>query len=190
LLKNKRAKDEFISLVSANGHLLLSDYIDAKSKVLIDYKCCHAPHWLTPNNYKKEKGSGCPKCSKKCPRQAKEELINLVKSNGHVLLSEYVNSDTKVLIDFKCGHVPYSIPPKKYKNGRGCLLCSESKGEKRIREWLEENKFQFTSQKEFVGLFGTGGGNLSYDFYLQKLNILIEYQGEFHDGTAYQQNKR
>ena len=29
-----------------------------------------------------------------------------------------------------------------------------------------------------------GKGNLSYDFYLPKYNLLIEYQGEFHDGSA------
>lgn len=29
-----------------------------------------------------------------------------------------------------------------------------------------------------------GGGNLSYDFYLDEYNLLIEYQGEFHDGSA------
>lgn len=188
--QNKRAKDEFILLVSTNGHLLLSEYIEAKSKVFIDYNCGHEPHWVTPNNYKKEKGSGCPKCSGKCSEQAKEELINLIKENDHVLLSEYVNANTKVLINFSCTHVPYWILPSGYKNGRGCLLCLESKGEKRIREWLNENKFQFESQKEFDGLLGTGRGNLSYDFYLPKQNILMEYQGEFHDGTAYQQTKK
>jgi len=38
-------------------------------------------------------------------------------------------------------------------------------------------------------LIGVGGGNLSYDFYLPNYNLLIEYQGEFHDGTAIQQSK-
>ena len=36
---------------------------------------------------------------------------------------------------------------------------------------------------------GIGGGLLSYDFYIKKYNILIEYQGEFHDGTAWQQTE-
>jgi hypothetical protein len=186
--QNKRAKEEFILIVKDNGHLLLSEYIDAKSKVLIDYNCGHISHWITPNNYKKENGGGCPKCSGKCPEQAKEELIKLIEANEHKLLSDYVNANTKVLINFNCGHDPYWILPNGYKNGRGCLLCSESKGEKRIRDWLESNNFNFESQKEFDGLIGTGGGNLSYDFYLPVQNMLIEYQGEFHDGTAYQQS--
>jgi hypothetical protein len=40
------------------------------------------------------------------------------------------------------------------------------------------------SQKIFYGLIGIRGGSLSYDFYLPKYNLLIEYQGEFHDGIA------
>jgi DNA-directed RNA polymerase subunit RPC12/RpoP len=65
-----------------------------------------------------------------------------------------------------------------------CPHCKESKGEKKIREWLEKYNFKFSPQKKFKGLIGTGGKNLSYDFYLHNLNLLIEYQGEFHDGSG------
>jgi hypothetical protein len=68
--------------------------------------------------------------------------------------------------------------------GNGCPICSESKGEKQIRKWLENNQIKFEPQKEFDGLLGLGGGNLSYDFYLPNQNLLIEYQGEFHDGSG------
>jgi hypothetical protein len=188
--QNERAKNEFLLLVNNKGHSLKSEYIEAKSKVLIDFNCGHKPHWVSPNNYKKEMGSGCPKCSGKCPEQAKENLIKLIELNSHIILSEYKNGHTKVLIDFNCGHNPHWILPSKYKDRIGCPLCSESKGEKRIRKWLEYYNLNFESQKEFEGLLGLGSGKLSYDFYLTKLNTLIEYQGEFHDGTAYQQTKK
>ena len=42
---------------------------------------------------------------------------------------------------------------------------------------------------KFDNLKGVGGNPLSYDFYLEDFNILIEYQGEFHDGTARQQTE-
>ncbi len=66
--------------------------------------------------------------------------------------------------------------------GKGCPQCSESKGERKIKEWLVNNHIEFVQQKEYEGLIGTGGGLLSYDFFLPELNILIEYQGQFHDG--------
>lgn len=75
-------------------------------------------------------------------------------------------------------------------NGTKCKIHAENKfkGEQKIKEYLENSKFikneDYEFQKEFNGLVGLGYGNLSYDFYLPKYNLLIEYQGEFHDGTA------
>ena len=68
--------------------------------------------------------------------------------------------------------------------GQWCPQCNSSKGEKEITRWLRLNNIEFLPQKEFVGLVGIGGKNLSYDFYLPDYNLLIEYQGAFHDGTV------
>lgn len=106
----------------------------------------------------------------------------MLENNGHTWISgEYVNNHTKIIIDFKCGHKPNPITPNKYKTRHSCPLCSESKGEKRVRKWLDDNKFEFEPQMDYNNLIGLGGGNLSYDFYLPKQNILIEYQGEQHE---------
>lgn len=56
--------------------------------------------------------------------------------------------------------------------------------------FLEENKIEFVPQKQFDDLLGVHGHNLSYDFYLPIYNLLIEYQGQFHDGTAVMQSNR
>lgn len=184
----EQAKEELILQVERNGHEILSEYINANTKVLIDFHCSHEPHWIDPNAYKY--GVGCPRCSGSCPKQALEVLISLIELNGHTWVDgEYVDTKTKIKIDFKCPHEPHWIQPYNYKNGRGCPVCSESKGEKRVRKWLEYNKFEFESQKEFSGLIGTGDGLLSYDFYIPELNILIEYQGEFHDGSSGEYSK-
>lgn len=176
----EHAKEEFLNMLEINGHQILGEYVDAKTKILIDYNCGHTPHLISPNHYKK--GVRCPKCSGNDVEQAIEGLIKLLKSNGHTWIDgEYVKSSTKILIDFRCGHEPHWITPSHYKNGRVCPFCKESKGEKRIRQLLEKNKIDFDSQKEFEGLIGLRGRNLSYDFYLPKLNILIEYQGLQHE---------
>lgn len=79
-----------------------------------------------------------------------------------------------------------------------CPQCDYSKGEEKINNWLlnnnfidityEQNKLElyqnknvYIRQKEFNGLLGTGGGNLSYDFYLPNYNLLIEFQGRQHE---------
>lgn len=61
-----------------------------------------------------------------------------------------------------------------------CPECSMSEGEKKISDWLMCNDIKYEYEKEFEGLTGIGGGNLSYDFYLYDYNLLIEYQGDQH----------
>jgi hypothetical protein len=192
----EQAKEVLIKLIESNGHEWLEgEYKNNTTKICIDFKCGHEPHWIQPNNYKN--GQSCPKCPKvnvlnhnsNQMRRAKEELIELVKNNKHKLLSEYNGAKDKVLIDFNCPHNSHWITPHNYKCGNGCPICGESRGEKRVRKWLDENEFTYEAQKEYDGLIGLGDGNLSYDFYIPKLNILIEYQGEYHDGSVRNQTE-
>lgn len=65
-----------------------------------------------------------------------------------------------------------------------CPACNFSKGEREILTWLSENTLNYETQKTFNDLVGIGKRPLSYDFYLPKYNLLIEYQGQFHDGNG------
>ena len=53
-----------------------------------------------------------------------------------------------------------------------------------MRAYLEAHHIVYEQQKTFDGLFGTGGGLLSYDFFLPEYSVLIEYQGEYHYGKG------
>ena len=82
-----------------------------------------------------------------------------------------------------------------------CPECQYSKGEESISNYFikkgfikidqcdfirlidkdKYNKNYYIPQKEFDGLIGLKGGLLSYDFYIPKLNLLIEFQGIQHE---------
>ena len=62
-----------------------------------------------------------------------------------------------------------------------CPYCNIIKGEDKIAHYLLKSNIEFVYQKSYDDLRGIGGGRLSYDFYLPKFNLLIEYQGEQHD---------
>lgn len=81
-------------------------------------------------------------------------------------------------------HKNYIIQCCNFVIGRRCPECKNSKGEKRIFDYIINNNINYEFQKTFEGLIGTGYGLLSYDFYLPDHNMLIEYQGEFHDGST------
>lgn len=100
------------------------------------------------------------------------------------------NANKKVWwLCLECGHEWKSLIGNRSCLNRGCPECSKSYGEKRIKKWLNTNGIIYEPQKEFDGLFGLGNGNLSYDFYLLNYNLLIEYQGQYHDGTTVNQTK-
>lgn len=127
---NNKAKKGYIGLcelLHKNGHRLESDYINTRTNIFINYNCGHKSNSVTPNNYKK--GNGCPKCSGQCSEQAKEDFLDMLRENGHILLSEYKGAKTKVLIDFKCGHDPHWILPNNYKNGSRCAKCVGKSGQ-------------------------------------------------------------
>ena len=79
----------------------------------------------------------------------------------------------------------YSVYPNHFiSHGSRCPNCSKSKGELKISEILNTYNISYKSQQYFDGLIGVGNGLLSYDFYLPEINLLIEFQGQFHDGTS------
>ena len=171
-VKSKNAFIGFMELLHENGHELLSDYVNDKTKVLINFGCEHEPHWVKPNHYKS--GGRCPKCSGLCPKQAEEEFLNLLRRNNHELLSEYINSTTKVLINFGCEHEPHWVIPNSYKSGVRCPKCKLSKGEKVILDYLTENEFNVVSQHKIDGY------NYKYDIYIREYNLIVEVHGRQH----------
>ena len=99
-----------------------------------------------------------------------------------LLDQEYKNSNTP--LKYICKHhkefgVQYMALSNAYK--QHCPYCNVIKGENKIAHYLLKYNIEFISQKSYDDLRGIGGGRLSYDFYLPKFNLLIEYQGEQHD---------
>lgn len=178
--KQKReAANDLTDFVICNGHKILSKYIDSKNDILIDFNCGHEPQWMDYNSY--NIGAMCPDCKRERFDEIKLSRINefyaLVDKNNHNILSEYVNSSQKVLIDFNCGHEPHWITPNHYKSGKGCPLC-KNKGEAALYKLLVDMGYEVTKQKKYDNL--KDKGLLPYDFYLPKYNLLIELDGMHH----------
>jgi len=183
----KVAKEDFFAILKSKGHRLQSKYIDNTTDVLIDFKCIHKPSTITPKLYKRGNGS-CKKCNlskggQKQNEDSKKSLIEKVKRNKHKLFSKYIDTSTKVLIDFNCGHNPSWVSPHHYKNGRACQQCNKkySRGEVVIKNYLKRSKLIFKQQYTFKDL--TYKGKLRFDFALFKdneLHMLIEFDGRQH----------
>lgn len=90
---------------------------------------------------------------------------------------EYVNNKTNVCIICP-EHGEFWQTPHNHLKGKGCPICSESKLEKKVRNFLIENKIKFETEKTFEWL--KNEGQLRLDFYLPDYNIAIECQCEQH----------
>lgn len=130
-------------------------------------------------------GYGCEKCAVeetgKLIRKSVDEFIRQAKEvhGDHYDYSkvEYVNSTTKVKIICP-KHGIFKQTPDTHIKDRGCPVCSESKGEKRIRKFLKTQEFKFKAQHAWEDC--RLERLLYFDFYLPEINSVIEYHGKQH----------
>jgi hypothetical protein len=130
-------------------------------------------------------GHGCRKCynektSKKLLDDKETFISKASKYHGNKYdysFVQYVNSHTKVKI--RCSvHGIFEQLPYVHIQSSGCPICKESKGEKIIRNFLDENKIMYIRQKTFKDC--KYKYLLLFDFYLPDYNICIEFDGEQH----------
>ena len=117
--------------------------------------------------------SGCWICgNKKIGEKLSMELDTFLQKLSVVspdieYVDGFVNASSPVNVRCKiCGH-SWSPKAQSLLQGYGCPICRQSHGEKEIDKYLHENNVNHIHQKEFDGLVGVGGRNLSYDFYFQ-----------------------
>lgn len=92
-------------------------------------------------------------------------------------LVEYVNKNVKVKIICNI-HGQFEQRPSDHLSGCGCPICRESKGEKKIRNYLISKNIKFIPQHRFDDCKNTLP--LPFDFYLPEHNTCIEYNGIQH----------
>lgn len=121
---------------------------------------------------------GCAYCTGRY-KTTEEFIIEMLAINPSIeIIGEYTGSENPVNCRCKlCGHL-WSPIGRSLKNGQGCPHCTMSKGEVRVKQFLELYKIFYETQKTFDDCVYEQ--KLKFDFYLTDYNILIEYDGEQH----------
>jgi len=146
------------------------------------------------NNYSKLGINGCAEILNRSTKSIKartnklklklitnDELINkfIVKHHNFYdyKLVNYINS--KIKIKIICPkHGEFEQLANMHLKGQGCPICKESKGEKEIRNYLNNNNITFLPQHKFDDCKYIN--KLPFDFYLPDLNMCIEFHGQQH----------
>ena len=124
-------------------------------------------------------GQGCKLCGNKYYNTNKfvDKAKQIHNDKYDYSKVEYLNSSTKVCIICP-EHGEFWQTPHSHLSGQGCPFCKESKGERRIKQYLENNNIEYEQQKMFSWL--KYEKPMKLDFYLPKYNVGIEFQGEQH----------
>jgi hypothetical protein len=171
---------------------VIDEYNGWNENMTFKHKKCGCVFRRTPAVFFRVKqGMKCPDCLRdylpqwqsKTQEQFEQEVFDMYKDE-YTVLGNYVQTNEKISMRHNLCGTEWDIQPANFLNGNACPRCRASHGEKTIRRFLENSNIDFTPQKTFDELIGVGGRNLSYDFYIPQYNVLVEYQGEYHDGTA------
>ena len=135
----------------------------------------HKEFWQRPSDHKRP--NGCPDCKINRIKTTAEHIKDFNKihnSKYNYSKINYINSIIKIEIGCPI-HKEFWQTPGNHKNGQGCPKCNESKGESKIRLWLEENNISFKQEYKFIK-----GNSSRFDFFIDYLNLCIEFDGRYH----------
>lgn len=158
----------------------LNEYFDL-SKV---YKFLCFEHGSFVSTFKRHiyHKNGCPKCGVKKVFTTDEFVKKAFEKHRNIYnydKVDYVNNTTKVIINC-LKHGDFKQSPMGHLNGNGCSKCLNSFGTNWLEHIFKKFNIEYVSEKTFSGLKGLGGKLLRYDYYLNFLNILVEFDGKQH----------
>lgn len=158
------------------------------NRVKIRFVCPdHGEFLQDPNGHLM--GKGCRKCAvelthskQRTSQEEWERKRQEVHGDKYECLNLYVDNTTK--LTFICPeHGEFKMTPNAHVDQRqGCPTCLESRGERRIVNALSSSGLvcdvDYFRQHKFEGC--KRKRPLPFDFYIPKLNLLIEYDGIQH----------
>ena len=152
----------------------LVDYKDSKTKIKIVCPS-HGEFLQTPKSHLNR--DGCLKCRKPDVNTFIEKAKTIHGDKYDYSLVDYKDAKTK--IEIVCPvHGVFKQKINDHLYGNGCPICRESKGEKEIRLFLENNSIKYKPQYRFKDC--RDKNPLPFDFYLSDYNICLEYHGKQH----------
>ncbi len=180
----RRTVEEYVeelSIASPNVELV-EGYKNLTTKAVHKCKVCNYVWETKPEVMLR--GCGCPKCGNKIngakrtkSQEQYEKELSMINPNIEII-DKYINSLTPVRHRCKIDNYEWFVTPAHLLHDTGCPICASSKGETKVKEWLEAKNINYEPQKRFKGC--KDKKTLPFDFYLPDLNICIEYDGEQH----------
>jgi len=188
----RKTHEEFVTqMKEINPDIeIIGVYVNKRTK--IEVKCKKDGHIWFPVADSLIQGHGCPECRlRSLPKFSRQNHLNAghicnqdafikvmkEKNPTYTVIGTYFGNDKKIKMRCSKGHEWEAIANNLIR-GAGCPHCKHSNGEDRVQRFLEENNIAFEPQYSFDHCKFKRA--LIFDFYLNDLNTVIEYDGEQH----------
>lgn len=190
----KYSYEKVQSLFVEKGYKLIDHiYINSHTNI----KCIHLKCGSIVKGTYSRLQSGQELCKKCGTEKAKQKLkftyefikSELEKYKYRLLTNDYINTFQKLQCECPKHHI-FEIDFNHFSRGERCPICNESKGERKICEYLEFNKYVYQRQYKFNDCRNILP--LPFDFAIFDNNYLyglIEYDGEGHFEEIYSREK-
>ncbi|MDI6977290.1 hypothetical protein [Serratia sp. Se-RSBMAAmG] len=182
--REKRVDSDFINkAVAIHGDRYSYDevvYLNNKNKVKIICKS-HGVFEQRPDEHLS--GGGCIACVHDELRFNNDLFVKkaMVMHNGKYDYSRVIYTSAHNKVNIICGlHGEFSQKASNHLRGDGCPKCRASKGETAVANALNGYGLLFKEQAKFIGCRSKNGIQLKFDFYIESLNLLIEFDGKQH----------
>lgn len=165
---------------SVEGYELLSTEYNPNKKIKVKHNCGNE-YEVTLNNFKR--GERCSVCRIKENAEkrsiSKEYVEKEIKKEEYLVISfeDFKKSDDKLKLKCPKGHI-FKTSWNSFQQGSRCPYCKTSKGENKIKDFLDSENIIYYQQYKFEDC--KNNRSLPFDFYLPKYNTCIEYDGEQH----------
>ena len=134
----KKTQDSFekeIYQLVGDEYIILSEYINAKTKVKIKHNCADCDFYeflVSPNDFLSVKKSRCtnkvhrkPQPKKKSTEMFKKEVFEL-SGEEYEVVGDYVSAHVKIdILHKKCGYL-WNVTPHGFLRGSRCLNCNKN----------------------------------------------------------------
>lgn len=165
-------------------YLLVSNYTKMSKKAKFLHTKCEKTFDMRPTDFI-YKNQRCPNCSgvKKYTTETFKNKVLEITEGEYLPLGEYINNKTKIMMKhLECGHL-WPVKPNQFlSSGSRCNLCSKSKGNKKIVDYLTKRDISFIA--EFRIDKCRRNRTLPFDCAVfdkeKNLKFLVEFQGRQH----------
>lgn len=168
-------------------YTVLGEYQNNSTPVTMRHNKCGKEYSVRPNDF--QQGYRCPFCSHGHTLKTHDEFVKEVYSlvgDKYSVISEYKGTGEYIMMrhnENNCDY-EYQVFPRNFlSNKTRCPVCKsvmsgDSKGSRKIKEYLEKNNIKFIKEKTFDDCKDIR--KLKFDFYLPDYKILIEFDGNQH----------